>query len=173
MGNKLWRTPPAYFGAQWERYHFNVDAAADEANALVRPGNCLCSSGDRCDLPENDCAIGRFYDEETDGRKPEHYRDGDRVWCNPPYVALEPWIKTAAETSRDLDDVLWYLLLPASVDTRWFHRYCWDARFDRPREGVEVKFPPGRIRFIDPEHPEKKDPKAPNMVVIFHPKETR
>lgn len=176
MGNKLWRTPQAYFDEQNAKYHFNVDAAADASNALVRPHAGWCQwIGKAVVTDDGHCmtchAFGRYYTEETDGRLVAHYRLGDRVWCNPPYVSIEPWVRTAFETTQALDDVLWFLLLPVSTDTRWFYRYVWEERMMRPREGVEVHLPNGRIHFIDSEHPEKNDPKAPNLVVIFHPRE--
>ena len=170
MGFKEWQTPPAELRKQWERFHFTVDAAASEANALVRGyGDCYCDEGEWCELEDTDSAVGRFYTLETDGLNPDHYHAGDRVWCNPPYdAAIIRWVRLARELSRDAG-VLWRFLLPPGTDTRWFHRYIWDARLNRPREGVEVEFPDYRIAFIHPDKPEKKSPRASNLYVTFLP----
>jgi len=67
------------------------------------------------------------------------------------------------------------MLLIPSTDARWFHRYVWDKRLHRPREGVELRFLEGRIRFVHPD-PEKREtefkgfrPISGNMLVVFHP----
>lgn len=159
MGNKLWRTPEVEFEKWHSLFNFNVDAAASREDAKVRSDGV---DGE---------AFGRYYTEAEDGRKPEHYQPGDRVWCNPPYTYLLPWLKVARETSRDLEDVLWCLLLPVSTDTRWFHRYCYDERLQRPREGVELRFLPYRIPFDPPPGQTAPGPRAPSLVVIFHPRE--
>ncbi len=150
MGNKLWRTPIEQF-EEWDRLYgpFTIDAAADGTNAL---------------LP-------RYCTAETDGRRPEHYRNGDRVYCNPPYVGLVHWLETAWLTSRTLDDVSWLLVLPVSTDAKWFHKYVWNRRAKRSRDGVELDFPPGRVHFIDPEARGRDDPRAPTMLVNFRPRE--
>ena len=158
-GKKDWRTPPAFFRQEWEKYRFNVDAAADDQNALVRPQDWR---------PFLAHAIGRYYTAETNGLDSEHYVEGDRVWSNPPYDAsLLKWLALASETR--LRGVFWELLLQPATDTRWWHRYVWDGRLGRPREGVEVEFLPYRIHFIDPDHPERDSPRGANVLVRFWP----
>lgn len=172
MGLKSWRTPPAYFRQRWQRYGFTVDAAAEDLNALVVPTDTLYGvDGEICEVCPPVHYIGRYYTEETDGLKPEHYERGDRVWCNPPYDAsLIRWVKLARELSQDAG-VLWDMLLPPSIETRWFQRYIWNDEAGHWRDGVEGHFLPYRLAFIDPDHPEKLSPRAGNLQVTFHPRE--
>ena len=170
IGRKDWRTPPAFFRQEWEKYRFTVDAAADDDNALVRPCQYLAlapkpvGTWDAC----CDHAVGRYYTAETNGLNPEHYAQGDRVWSNPPYDAsLLKWLALASETR--LRGVFWELLLQPATDTRWWHRYVWDGRLGRPREGVELEFLPYRTHFIDPDAPEKDSPRGANVLVRFWP----
>jgi phage N-6-adenine-methyltransferase len=152
MGSTEWRTPPDLF-AQWDaEFGFNVDAAA---------------------TPENTLVPGRYYTAKSDGTRREHYRPGDRVFANPPYEAriVARFVETAAVTSRE-QGVLWVMLLNAScTGTRWFHRWIWDARLHRPREGVELRLLPGRISFLRPDGAPGPAPRYPNMLVVFWPRE--
>ena len=78
-----------------EEFNFTLDAAANEYNHL---------------LP-------KYYTEETDGLA--HSWERERVFCNPPYdgVELPKWINKALKREADIS----VLLLPASIDTPWFH----------------------------------------------------
>lgn len=145
MGTKRYETPPAFFQARWEIHRFNVDAAASDANALVRPHACHWTGDFWCLV----CGwpAGRYYTAETDGLNPEHYKPGDRVWCNPPYDAsIIRWVGMFRELAMD-GGVMSELLLPASVDTRWFHRWLWNDEAGHWRDGVEGHFV-GRIQFL-------------------------
>ena len=167
MGSKLYETRPEIFLPRFERLHHNVDAAASDKNALLRP---LCSIAPppwvpvaergsearewtepgatwngRCSRCQ--ACVGRYYTEATNGLNPEHYEEGDRVWCNPPFdYSIYSWLKLASECRRR--GILWDCLLPSSTGTRWFQDFVWDRRFGRPREGVELDFTPGRITFL-------------------------
>jgi len=176
MGSKLWQTPRPYFAQRWALHHFTVDAAASASNALVRPSDSLYASwGEECDpcgtaedgFPVH--YVGRYYTEETDGLKAEHYEAGDRVWCNPPYdTSIARWLDLAAALAHDVG-VLWDVLLPPSVDTRWFHKYLWNDRAGHWRDGVEAHFLPYRIAFIDPTTAGRSAPRAGNLQVTFWP----
>jgi len=168
-----WRTPPAFFARQNDRFHFTVDAAATAENALVKPKADCCpewlEAGTFCIQGEH--PIGRFYTQETNGLDATHYEKGDRVWCNPPYSngQAAAWVKLAHELSQELG-VLWCMLLPPSIDTKWFHRYIYDVELQRPRERVELSLLPGRLHFVDPTNANRSHPTAGNMLVIFHPR---
>ena len=153
MGNKLWRTDPADFARLDAEYGpFTIDAAASDADTLVS---------------------ARYCTELTDGRWAGHYRAGDRVFCNPPYTGLYKWLAVADQTSRELADCSWLLILPVSTDTRWFHQFVWDERRHRHRDAVELSLPAGRMHFVDPTKSARDDPRAPSMVVRFLPRELR
>ena len=143
-----WRTPPEVFEALNREFNFNVDAAATAENALV----------------------GRYYTVETDGANLDHYGPGDVVFCNPPYdgLTVARFVECAAISAEQ--GALWVLLLNATTtDTRWFHKWIWDARLHRPRGGVEVRFRPGRIRFNRPDGTPGESPRYANMVVVIRP----
>lgn len=63
--------PPGDFAPLQARFAFTVDAAASEDNAK---------------LP-------RFWTKATDGLS-QDWR-GERVYCNPPYSSIEPWVEKA------------------------------------------------------------------------------
>lgn len=59
-------------------------------------------------------------------------------------------------------------LLPARTDTKIFHNFIWDKTKNRPREGVELDFLEGRIKFEDVDG-NKTDPAPfPSMIVVFN-----
>lgn len=63
----------------------------------------------------------------------------ERVFMNPPYGPEIPkWMRKAYEESRDRGALV-VCLVPARVDTQWWHRYAAKAS--------EVRFPVGRLRF--------------------------
>lgn len=111
-------TTPEVFEPLHERFGFTVDAAA---------------------LPHN-AKLERFWTPEDDGLSQDW--NGERVWCNPPYSSIEPWVVKANERTADLA----VLLLPANrTEQGWWQRHIEPSR----RSGeVEVEFLPGRMRFI-------------------------
>lgn len=88
----------------------------------------------------------RFYDVAADGLAQSWA--GERVWCNPPYSSIEPWlVKAWAET--DAETIV--MLLPANrTEQGWWQRHVEPYR-DRPaitHRRLRVEFLPGRMRFI-------------------------
>lgn len=117
-------TTPEVFGPLHERFRFTVDAAAQPHNAK---------------LP-------RFWTPEQDGLAQDWSRE--RVWCNPPYSNIEPWVaKANAEWRPWAGPELIVMLLPANrTEQGWWQRHV-EPRRDRIG-GVRVEFLPGRMRFI-------------------------
>ena len=94
-----WETPRELFDRLDAFWHFDLDAAASDANHL--------------------CAD--YYTKETDGLA--HSWAGRRVWCNPPYGnQIADWARKAYEETRD-GQTLVIMLVPARTDTRWYHDY--------------------------------------------------
>lgn len=58
---------------------------------------------------------------------------GQRVFCNPPYRSITPWLMKAREAD------LAVFLVPARTDTAWWHEHAMHAD--------EVRFLRGRLRF--------------------------
>jgi len=86
----------------------------------------------------------RYFDLETNGLSQSWA--GERVWCNPPYSAIEPWVRKAwaeAPLTRGI-----VMLLPANrTEQKWWQGLV-EQRRDRPGSGLSVEFLPGRMRFI-------------------------
>jgi phage N-6-adenine-methyltransferase len=72
---------------------------------------------------------------------------GERVYCNPPYSDIAPWVDKAwSETNAELI----VLLLPANrTEQTWWQKGIEPYR-DRPRSFLRVEFLPGRLRFLRP-----------------------
>jgi hypothetical protein len=73
---------------------------------------------------------------------------GERIWCNPPYSNIAPWVGKAW---REVDALLVVMLLPANrTEQAWWQA---DVEPHRDRGGrLRVEFLPGRIRFLKPGH---------------------
>lgn len=103
---QTWTTPRALFDALHAEHGFTLDGASDATNALLP----RASSKD-APVPWT----------------------GERVFCNPPWSEIAPFVERAAEAD------LAVLLVPARTNARWFHRAL--------ALGAEVRFFLGRPRF--------------------------
>jgi phage N-6-adenine-methyltransferase len=118
-------TTPEMFGPLNDRFHFTIDVAASPANA-------------KCE---------RFYTTADNGLAQSWA--GERVWCNPPYSNIVPWV---AKASWDMDSPctaadLIVMLLPANrTEQKWWQEYVEPYRDQGC--GLRVEFMPGRPRFI-------------------------
>jgi site-specific DNA-methyltransferase (adenine-specific) len=72
---------------------------------------------------------------------------------NPPYSDIVPWIQKAQQQA-ELGKIV-VALLPAKVDTRWFHEYIYNKH--------EIRFIKGRLKF----NGHKENAPFPSMIVIF------
>jgi len=92
---------------------------------------------------------------DTDGLSIEW---GSSTFCNPPYSKVALWIKKAYDESKKGKKIV--MLINAITDTKAFHEYIYNK--------AEIRFIKGRISFIDPTNPTKKQPNVkPSMLVIF------
>jgi phage N-6-adenine-methyltransferase len=116
------QTSPEVFDPLHERFRFTVDAAA---------------------LPRN-AKLERFWTPDDDALSQSWARE--RVWCNPPYSHIEPWVAKAWEEFRPRGAELIVMLVPANrTEQGW-----WQRQVEPFREwpGFHVEFLPGRLRFI-------------------------
>jgi phage N-6-adenine-methyltransferase len=91
-------------------------------------------------LPRN-AKCKRFYSPADDGLAQSW--DGERVWCNPPYSSIEPWVAKAWASAAELV----VMLVPANrTEQGWWQRHVEPHR-DRSHR-FRVEFLPGRMRFI-------------------------
>lgn len=109
-----WRPPRDLFDRLDRKFRFTLDGAAEPGNELLP----LASTADR----------------------PVEWA-GHRVFCNPPWSNIAPFVERAA--SADLA----VLLVPARTNVRWFHRAMY--------LGAQPMFFLGRPKF---ELPEKQGP---------------
>lgn len=71
---------------------------------------------------------------------------GERVYCNPPYSDIEPWLEKAW---AEVDASLIVMLLPANrTEQYWWQQ--WVEPYRDSRFGLRVEFLPGRLRFLKP-----------------------
>lgn len=134
-----WETPDAI--VQWadERWlggvGFDLDPAATDDNAKA----------------------SEWFDKDNDGLSQPWY---GHVWCNPPYGRqIHRWIeKAAAEAALGRCDVV--MLLPARVDTVWWHDLVLAY-------ATAVVFFKGRVKFVGAEN----SAPFPSVVVYFKARE--
>lgn len=125
-------TAPEEFAPLHQRFGFTVDVAASEHNAKLR----------------------RYYTPHEDGLKQSW--TGERVWCNPPYSNIRPWIvKAWLEWARYAGNdgappELIVMLLPANrTEQAWWQELV-EPELREQRPDFRCEFLPGRMRFIRP-----------------------
>lgn len=124
-----WETPQDFFDRLNEEFRFTLDVCASKKNH-------------KCD---------KYYTMEDDGLKQPW---SGVVWCNPPYGReIRRWVEKAHG-----EKCTTVMLLPARVDTQWFHKYIY--------RNAEIRFVEGRIKFGG----SKYNAPFPSMVVIFKEK---
>lgn len=124
-----WATPQDFFDALNAEFHFTLDTAATPENAKCK----------------------RYFTKESDGLA--HSWDNETVFCNPPYGReIGKWVKKGSEATGG--GVV--MLLPARVDTRWFHSYILGK--------AEIRFIRGRLKFGN----SKNSAPFPSMVCIWN-----
>jgi len=114
-----WETPKALFDELDQEFHFTLDPASSDDNALCR----------------------KHYTVRENGL--EQSWAGETVFCNPPYGrALPAWIEKCAREAVNGATVV--MLIPARTDTAAFHDYIYgkaEIRFLRGR----LKFGTGGV----------------------------
>ena len=122
------RTRRDFFDPLHARWGFTVDAAASAKNAL---------------LP-------RFWTRETNALV-QPWRN-ERVWCNPPFSGIAPWIEKAWREMRDGGCLLVVMLLPANrCEQKWWQEHIEPFR-EGERNGIRLttRFLAKRMRFDHP-----------------------
>jgi phage N-6-adenine-methyltransferase len=128
-------TPPKVFDPLRDEFAFTLDAAAN-ANNRKTP---------------------QFFDLESNGL--EQSWGSNRVWCNPPYSDIRPWVEKAWWENRK-DCPLIVMLLPANrCEQRWWQD--WIEPYRDGRGPLETRFYRGRFNFGLPDNPEGKFNSSP------------
>jgi phage N-6-adenine-methyltransferase len=124
-----WSTPDDLFDDLDVVFHFTIDVCADATNA-------------KCQT---------YFTKEMDGLK---QRWDGICWCNPPYGRdIIRWVQKAFEAS--LYGACVVCLLPARVDTRWWHEYVTAA--------TDIRFIKGRLKFGS----QRNSAPFPSAIVVF------
>lgn len=134
-----WYTPESFFQEVNYKYKFVFDLACSKDNCKTRDGFTIEENS-----LEQDWAIISF---DT---------DGGWLWLNPPYSKCKEFVEKAyAEMQLGAKTVM---LIPSRTDTKWFHNFIYR------KEGVEIEFIKGRLKFGD----SKNSAPFPSMLVIFN-----
>ncbi len=105
-----------------DRFGFTVDAAASAGNAK----------------------LARFWTRADDGLAQSWA--GERVWCNPPYSVIRPWVEKAWAEAEAAELIV--MLLPANRTEQGWWQDLIEPQRDRPGSPLAVEFLRGRLRFV-------------------------
>lgn len=132
-------TDPRTFNELDARFSFTLDVAASEANA-------------KCE---------RFYTLTEDGLAQPWA--GERVWCNPPYSNIRPWVQKAHR-----EDALIVMLLPANrTEQAWWQDLVEPFRDGPIDRSLTVEFLRGRREFILPGDGGRKHVPFGNCILVW------
>jgi len=135
LSNSDYWTPPELFEAMTaEVGGFDLDAAASDENALSE----------------------RWYTEDDDSLVQPW--EG-RVWCNPPYNKVRPWLVKALNEVRAGRAALVWMLIPSATGTRVFREIIWPW-------AAELRFVQGRLTFGGP-HTQGKPGLQDSVLIRF------
>ncbi len=128
-----WITPPHVFADLAARYGpFNLDP---------------------CARPEN-AKAPQFYTAQDNGLV-QSWKG--RIFLNPPYSDIRPWLRKAIRAADEGHVVV--ALLPAATDTAWFHECVWSH--------AALHFLRGRVRFIGWQGTPIPSPRNPGLVAVY------
>ena len=144
-GKDDWQTPDAVFDPLNDEFNFALDLAATADNA-----KCGTWLGPGSDINEDSLVVNWA-------------ELGGPGYLNPPYSRGSQGLFIAKAARARQQGFTSVLLLPARPDTVAFHAYVWDRKTHQPREGIEVWFLKGRIKFTGAKH----GAPFPSMVVVF------
>jgi hypothetical protein len=121
-----WRTPPDLFDVFHSEYKFTMDGASE-------PGNGLLPKASTREMPLS--------------------WEGERVFCNPPWSDISPFIDMACEAEFAA------LLVPARTNAKWFHKAL--------RVGASITFFPGRPNFLRPDGSRATSSPVDCLLLVF------
>lgn len=134
-GDQRAGTPQAFIDAISTEFTIGCDLAADEHN-YKHP--FYISTGSLFESWENWIPDGQF------------------GWLNPPFAKITPWVAKCHESLTN-HGTRTLLLVPASVDSNWFHSHVFGI--------AEVRFLKGRIKFDGHKNTFPK----PLMLCVYEP----
>jgi phage N-6-adenine-methyltransferase len=148
MKNDEFRTPPAIFAALDDEFHFTVDVAANEENALCKG------------FIRNNAAGGAL----EEGRK--WGLPGGTWWCNPPYSQpnIEKFLEAALFQSQ-VFGLSGVVLVPLDPTEAWNRFVLFQA--------AEVRIVVGRLRFSNPDGSRSAScARCPSALIVYRARYT-
>lgn len=143
MGHQNYATPPDFWDVVDAEFKFQLDAAADEANR-------------KCHI---------YLSEAHDALKTcwvTPLGNIQRVWCNPPFRKMMPWVERAIQESQKHPSAVVVLLGPLS-NAKWYEV--------AKQRATEIRRVTPRIQFVPPAGIEATDHNDRDQVLmIFRPK---
>ena len=138
-----WATPREFFKGLDATFRFNLDVCAE-------PWSACCED---------------FYVAQVDGLAQPWCGtlpgEQARVWCNPPFGNVRPWLEKAIDSVLEHDS-LCVFLLPASTGSAWFHELIYDK--------ADIGFVRGRLNYMPP--PDAGDvadsATFDSMIAVYH-----
>lgn len=109
-----WSTPQYFFDLLDKEFRFTLDSCASDFNH-------------KCD---------KYYTIKEDGLRQNW--EGETVFCNPPYINIDKWIKKGYIEGRKVKTTV-VMLIPCRSDTQYWHKFIMKAK--------EIRFVKGRISF--------------------------
>ena len=138
--------------------------------SYIKPAKSINWGTPQCILQrkeENDITYGEYFDPCPYPNPDWNGLDipwPDKVFINPPFKALKEWVKKCAEEhvikEQTLCDHHFVLLMPARVDTSYFHEYV--APY------ADVEFIKGRLKFIDLDASSTSPVNSPFPTILCH-----
>jgi hypothetical protein len=106
---------------------------------------CMCEGTGADRLPGIACRACNGH-----GREPAaaEIPERERIWCNPPYSDIAPWVRKAWDCWASTAGIV--MLLPANrTEQQWWQLLVEPFR-DRGGSPLSCEFLPGRMRFLKP-----------------------
>jgi len=140
--------PHSEFLKLHEEFKFTIDVAASRDNTKMT----------------------RFYSIEDCGLKASWA--GERVYCNPPYSNIGPWVEKA---HKEVDAEIIVMVLPANrTEQKWWQEYIepcrdlpWVTHAPYVWRHVRTRFLPGRMRFLKPGQTEVGPNERPPFGIVL------
>lgn len=132
-----WQTPKKLFDELNEEFQFELDPCTTKDNPLGTP---------------------YFYTKEDNGLN--KFWNYGNVFVNPPYNrAISKWLDKARHEIKYGDRIEYIVfLLPARVDTKWFHKYIYNLE-----SNAQIRFIKGRLKFTN----SMNSAPFPSMIIVF------
>ena len=146
-----WQTPDDFYSVLCAEFGFQVDAAASPENA-------------RCHYiltPEDD-ALSDDIAWITEGRHMLDSGDIYRIYCNPPYTNVLPWVEKAHAEAQKSPSAVVCLVAHAGLATEWFARAVELA--------TEIRLCRPRIQFVAPPGVQQSSNARDSVVMVFRRK---